>query len=208
MISQLKGKFIGKKDSRVLIEAGALTYEVFCPKTVWLRLDEHITEAGVELIIYHYFHSDQHKFYPVLIGFLSELEKEFFEKIIKVAGIGPKAALRALDRPISEIAEAIDRADVPYLKNLPGIGLQRAKNIVALLQGKMGKFTLIKDKFEDKADDAESAHKQLFEEAQKVLLQLQYKKKEAKDMIDRAFKANPDIANLEDLLNQIYKQQA
>ena len=163
MISQLKGRLAGKKDSLVLIEAGNLTYEVFCPKTVRLRLEENAPDSNVELIIYHYFHNDQSKLYPVLIGFLSELEKEFFERIIKVAGIGPKAALKALDRPISEIAEAIDRSDVPYLKNLPGIGMQRAKNIVALLQGKMGRFTLIKDKFEEKAKGVKSIHNELFD---------------------------------------------
>ena len=207
MISQLKGRFVGKKDSTVLIEAGPLTYEVFCPKTVRLRLDDSLDQAEIELVIYHYFQNDQSKLYPVLIGFLSELEKEFFEKIIGVAGIGPKAALKALERPISEIAEAIDRADVVYLKNLPGIGLQRAKNIVALLQGKMGKFSLIKDRVEEKDQDVKSVHKELFEEAEKVLLQLQYKKKEAKGMIDKALKVNPGVADLEDLLNQIYKQK-
>ncbi|MBN2119426.1 MAG: Holliday junction DNA helicase RuvA [Candidatus Omnitrophica bacterium] len=207
MISQLKGRLISKGDSKVLIEVGDFTYEVFTPKTVWLRLEEYIADDKLNLVIYHYLHSDQNKLYPVLIGFLSDLEKEFFERITKVVGIGPKAALKALDRPICEIAEAIDRGDVNYLKNLPGIGLQRAKNIVALLGGKMGKFTLIKDKIERKEPDSKDIHKEILEEAEKVLLQLQYKKREARDMVEKAFKANPQIENLEDLLNQIYKQK-
>ncbi|MFC1514859.1 Holliday junction branch migration protein RuvA [Candidatus Omnitrophota bacterium] len=207
MITQMKGRLAGTKDSSVLVEAGPFTYEVFCPKTVRLRLEEQSVEGEASLVIYHYFQNDQNKLHPVLIGFLSELEKEFFERIISVAGIGPKAALKALDRPISEIAEAIDRGDVPYLKNLPGIGLQRAKNIIAFLQGKMGKFTLIRDKFEEKESSPEAAHKELFEEAQKVLLQLQYKKREANDMIGKALEVNPEVETLEDLLNQIYKQK-
>lgn len=208
MISRIKGKVVRKDESRIFIEAGEFTYEVFVPKTVCLRLDQYIQDDQLQLTIYHYLHSDQHKFCPVLIGFLSELEKEFFERIIKVAGIGPKAALRALNRPISEIAEAIDRADVNYLKNLPTIGLQRAKNIIALLQGKMGKFSLIQDRFEDKKEDLAEAHKEIFDEAEKVLLQLQYKKREAKDMIEKALKTGPEIKTLEELLNQIYKQKS
>ena len=208
MISRIKGKVVEKSNLKIFIESGDFTYEVYTPRTVNLRLDEYIKEEQVQLVIYHYLHTDQNKSLPILIGFLSELEKEFFEKIITVAGIGPKAALNALDRSISEIAEAIEDGDVNYLKNLPGIGLQRAKNIVAFLQGKMGKFTLIKDKIEEKKQDLKDASRALLEEAEKVLLQLQYRKREAQEMIEKAFKSNPQIHGLEELLNQIYKQKS
>ncbi|MCD6583380.1 MAG: hypothetical protein J7K71_01700 [Candidatus Omnitrophica bacterium] len=208
MISKIKGKLAGRTDSEVLIETGGFTYQILVPKTVSLRLDDYIKNGEVEFIIYHFFQNEEHKFYPILVGFLTELEREFFEKIIKVAGIGPRAALKALNRPISEIAQAIEGADINYLKNLPGIGLQRAKNIIAFLQGKVGRFILIKDKVEEASPSREKIQKELFEEAEKILLQLQYKKKEAKEMITRAFKANPDIQNLEELLNQIYRQRS
>jgi len=208
MISKIKGKLVSKTDSKVLVETGGFTYQILVPKTVSLRLDDYIKNGEIEFIIYHFFQNEEHKFYPILVGFLTELEREFFEKIIKVAGIGPRAALKALNRPISEIARAIEEADINYLKNLPGIGLQRAKNIIAFLQGKVGRFILIKDKVEEASPSREKIQKELFEEAEKILLQLQYKKKEAKEMITRAFKANPDIQNLEELLNQIYRQRS
>ncbi len=207
MISKIKGKLVDRTDSKVLVETGGLTYQILIPKTVSLRLDDYIKNGEAEFIIYHFFQTEEHKFYPILVGFLTELEREFFEKIIKVAGIGPRAALNALNRPISEIAQAIEEADIQYLKNLPGIGLQRAKNIIAFLQGKVGRFILIKDKVEESPPSKDKIQKELFEEAEKVLLQLQYKKKEAKEMITKAFKANPDIQNLEELLNQIYRQR-
>ncbi|HEC69494.1 MAG TPA: hypothetical protein ENI31_04355 [Candidatus Omnitrophica bacterium] len=207
MISKIKGKLVDRTDSKVLVETGGLTYQILIPKTVSLRLDDYIKNGEAEFIIYHFFQTEEHKFYPILVGFLTELEREFFEKIIKVAGIGPRAALKALNRPISEIAQAIEEADIQYLKNLPGIGLQRAKNIIAFLQGKVGRFILIKDKVEESPPSKDKIQKELFEEAEKVLLQLQYKKKEAKEMITKAFKANPDIQNLEELLNQIYRQR-
>ena len=208
MISKIKGRLVQKDSLKILLESGDLTYEIYTPKTVNLRLDEYIKDGQVQLVIYHYFQADQHKFHPILIGFLSELEKEFFEKIITVSGIGPKAALNALDRSISQIAEAIENGDINYLKNLPSVGLQRAKNIVAFLQGKMGKFTLIKDKIEEKKRDLHDIAQVLSEEAQKVLLQLQYKKKEAQEMIEKALRVNPQIQSLEELLNQIYKQRS
>ena len=83
---------------------------------------------------------------PVLVGFLNEVERDFFLEFIKVSGIGPRAAVKALNKAIGEIAQAIDRGDTKYLKTLPGIGEQKAKEIVAKLQGKMGKFTLMRDR--------------------------------------------------------------
>jgi Holliday junction DNA helicase RuvA len=145
---------------------------------------------------------DQSKGIPVLVGFLSEIEKDFFEQFITVSGVGPKAACRALTLAISEIAVAIDRGDTAVLKSLPGIGEQRAREIVAKLQGKVGKFALMQDRFDG---DVSSGKENIKEEALSVLLQLQYKKHEAQDMIDKAFKRNSGIASCEEILNEVYR---
>src|SRR5206468_12981141 len=72
----------------------------------------------------------------------SDLDKEFFEKLITVKYIGPMVAARALALPVAELAGAIARQDEKFLRGLPGIGPQKAKNIVAQLQGKVAKFAL------------------------------------------------------------------
>ena len=204
MISKIQGKVKSKKPSKVLVEvAGGLSYEVLVPDYVMRTIERENTEGDdITLITYHYFQSDPSKSIPVLIGFLNEIEKEFFEKFITVSGVGPKAACRALALPISEIADAIDRADLGFLKTLPGIGEQRAKEIIAKLQGKVGKFGLIQDRVKGEAKETAQDIK---EEALSVLLQLQYKKKEAMDMIDKALKRNPRLNSSEELLNEVYK---
>ena len=204
MISKIQGKVKSKKPSKVLVEvAGGLSYEVLVPDYVMRTIERENTEGDdITLITYHYFQSDPSKSIPVLIGFLNEIEKEFFEKFITVSGVGPKAACRALALPISEIADAIDRADLEFLKTLPGIGEQRAKEIIAKLQGKVGKFGLIQDRVKGEAKETAQDIK---EEALSVLLQLQYKKKEAMDMIDKALKRNPRLNSSEELLNEVYK---
>ena len=204
MISKIQGKVKSKKPSKVLVEvAGGLSYEVLVPDYVMRTIERENTEGDdITLITYHYFQSDPSKSIPVLIGFLNEIEKEFFEKFITVSGVGPKAACRALALPISEIADAIDRADLEFLKTLPGIGEQRAKEIIAKLQGKVGKFGLIQDSVKGEAKETTQDIK---EEALSVLLQLQYKKKEAMDMIDKALKRNPRLNSSEELLNEVYK---
>ena len=141
----------------------------------------------------------------MLIGFLNEVERDFFLDFISVSGIGPRAAVKALNKPISEIAQAIHAADAAYLKTLPGIGLQRAKEIVAKLQNKVGRFVLIQDK--GAAVKERTLSRNFEQEALTVLLQLQYKKQEAEAMIQKALERAGGIQTTEELLNEIYKQK-
>jgi Holliday junction DNA helicase RuvA len=131
------------------------------------------------------------------------VEKDFFEIFITVSGIGPRAALKALDKPISLIAQAIDQGDLVFLKSLPGIGAQRAKEIVAKLQNKVGKFGLI----QDRSQKTVLIGKDIADEAMDVLLQLEYKRGEALGMIKKVLEANPEIKSTEELLNYVYKQK-
>ncbi len=204
MISKIQGKIKSKKSGKVLVEVnGSISYEVLVPEAIMRNIEKENTEGSdIALITYHYYQTDPSKSIPVLIGFLNEIEKEFFEKFITVSGVGPKAACRALALPISEIADAIDRADLALLKTLPGIGEQRAKEIIAKLQNKVGKFGLIQDRF---TRDAALAGQDIKEEALSVLLQLQYKKNEARDMISKALQGNPGVNSSEELLNEVYK---
>jgi len=204
MISKIQGKVKSKKQCKVLLEvAGGISYEVLVPDSVMRNIEKDIPEGSdLTLTTYHYFQTDPSKSIPVLIGFLNEIEKEFFEKFITVSGVGPKAACRALSLPISEIADAIDRSDLVVLKTLPGIGEQRAKEIIAKLQGKIGKFGLIRDR---SAGSPSKVAEDIREEALSVLLQLQYRKKEAMEMMEKALKRNPAAKTSEELLNEIYK---
>ena len=206
MISHISGKMVKKNDTCILIELNGLCYEVLVPPAVMNALDGNIKPDGnLRLITYHYHQMDQSKSIPVLIGFLNEIEKEFFEQFITVSGIGPKAACRAMSMPFSVIADAIDRGDMALLKTLPGIGEQRAREIIAKLQGKVARFGLIQDK--DTAP-LPRGKENVREEAIAVLLQLQYKKKEAEEMIDRAITRNPKVETCEDILNAVYRQKS
>jgi len=204
MISTIKGRLAGKRASSLLIEIEGLGYEVMVPLTVLNELKDVAEGDEISLVTYHYCATDPSKSIPVLIGFINEVEREFFEKFITVSGVGPKAAIKAINKPISEIAKAIDSADVAFLRSLPGIGEQRAKEIIAKLQNKVGKFGLIQDKFES----PEAVSKQDIEkDALQVLLQLQYKRQEAQDMIKKAIERNLSISTSEELLNEVYRQK-
>ncbi|MBI1976367.1 MAG: hypothetical protein HYS56_02530 [Candidatus Omnitrophica bacterium] len=209
MISRLSGILREKKEHILLIEVGGITYEVTVPKAI----QEHLVSQGklavdqaIQLVIYHYYQNEPSRSYPVMIGFSNEVEREFFEQFITVSGVGPKAAVKALAVPISTIAKAIDRGDVVVLKSLPGIGIQRARDIIAKLQGKIGKFALIQD--EPMISRPAGVQSNFEAEAVEVLLQLQYSRQEAKQMVEKALERNREIKTVEDLLNEVYKQRA
>jgi Holliday junction DNA helicase RuvA len=204
MITRISGKVIERGTNFLVIDVNGLSYEVFVPAAVMQRLDENIAADGrISLITYHYFQLEPSRGTPVLIGFMNEVEKEFFEIFITVSGIGPRAALKALNKPISLIARAIDEADTNFLKSLPGIGQQRAREIVAKLQNKVGKFGLIRD---SRIKEAPLKSGDIEDEAVAVLVQLEYKKSEACTMIKKALERSPDIRTTEELLNEVYKQ--
>ncbi|OQX87904.1 MAG: hypothetical protein B6D55_01995 [Candidatus Omnitrophica bacterium 4484_70.2] len=204
MIKKIRGRLTSKKENGVCIEVGGIDYEINIPKAVYTKLDKRLGEE-VELVIFQYFHMEGNRIVPVLVGFTEELEREFFEKFISVAGVGPQTALKALEKPVSLIAQAIEEGDIDFLKNLEGIGRQKAKHIVASLQGKVGRFALIREK-EEKVKIL-SQVKEINEEVRRILKRLGYTSKEADLMIEEAWQSNPQITSSEELLNQIYYQR-
>lgn len=206
MITHISGKIKQRAEDYLIIDVGGFSYEVLIPRAIMSNLPESQSAGSdIELVTYHYLHVEPSRSKPILIGFLNEVERDFFEQFITVSGVGPKAAVRALSLPISVIAEAIDESNLGLLKTLPGIGQQRAREIVAKLQGKVGKFCLI----QDRAGSGTTAKVKddIQEEAMSVLLQLQYKRAEAREMIRKAIEANRQVNSAEEILNQVYRQK-
>jgi Holliday junction DNA helicase RuvA len=209
MICRLRGIVRERTDTSVVMDVHGVCYHVLVPPSIMAQLSERMSEAGeLELVTFHYQQMDVGRAYSILIGFLNEVEREFFERFISVSGVGPKAALKAFTRPVPAIAKAIDEGNLVALKSLPGIGEQRAKEIIAKLQGKVGKFALIQGRAEAPvARGANGASTSLEDEAVAVLLQLEYNKHEAKDMVKAALARNSSLKTAEDVLNEVYRQR-
>ena len=211
MICRLRGVIREQTDTFVVMDVNGVSYQVFIPPSIMQRLGERAAEQGeVELVTFHYQQLEVGKGFPMLIGFSNEIEREFFERFISVSGVGPKAALRAMAQPIPAIARAIDEGNVSLLKSLPGIGEQRAKEIIAKLQGKVGKFALIQGKPDVEPAEGSAAGgtaDTLEDEAVSILLQLEYNKQEARQMVRAALGRNPKVKTAEELLNEVYRQR-
>lgn len=200
MIGYLEGKLLGKEDERILLLVNHVGYEILLPAIVMETLQSKKKGDPLSLYIYHQQTERQPK--PVLIGFNSEVEKEFFQYFLSVEAIGPLKAAKALNIPIHEIADAIESKDVGKLKRLKGIGGRTAQKIIATLGGKMAKFALIQDADPQK----ETPVKENFtEQVIDVLVsQLGHKMAEAKQMVADAMKRNRRISTPEELFDEIY----
>jgi len=212
MIATLAGRLRRKLEDRVILECGGLGYEVFLPPIAFRQI-EHVTagpgEKGSELELVVYYHATRDQPRPVLIGFTSDLDKEFFEKLITVKDIGPMVAARALALPVAELAQAIARQDEKFLRGLPGIGPQKAKNIVAQLQSKVAKFALVRAgataepiDVAPAAVDADGLRELVWEI---MVKQLGHRPSEASQLITDALRRQPSIMSPEELFDEIYR---
>jgi holliday junction DNA helicase RuvA len=203
MFSRISGALVERNAERITLEAGGLGYEIFLPACVAEKVTA-VPGETVSLEIYSVLAIDGNSARATYYGFTNAIERAFFEALLSVASIGPRTAARAFSEPMSAIASAIDRGDHAYLKRLPGIGQQKARDIVAKLQGKVARFLLI----QDAAPTPAAAMPDFASEALAVLLQLQYKRAEAETMIRETLEAAPDVADAETLLAQMYRRKA
>ncbi len=203
MFSRITGTLVDRSEGNVVLDVGGLSYDVILPPCVEEKVA--IENGGqLSLEIYSVMNMEGNTGHFTFYGFSNAIEREFFEKLLSVASIGPRSAARAFSQPMSRIAGAIDRGDHAFLKTLPGIGQQKARDIVAKLQGKVTKFLLIRE-----AEPVPPPRIPDFaEEALAVLLQLEYRRAEAEEMIRSTLEAAPGINDSEALLAEIYRQRA
>jgi holliday junction DNA helicase RuvA len=204
VFSRLTGTVLERAADAVRVEAGGLAYDVVLPPSIATKVPD--AGASVALEIYHHFSLDGNAGRFTFFGFTNAIEREFFEALLSVASIGPKSAARAFSAPMGRIARAIDEGDHAFLKTLPGIGQQKARDIVAKLQGKVARFLLIQDA-PARAAAEPPAMPEFASEALAVLLQLAYRRAEAEAMIAETLQREPRIDDAETLLAEIYRHR-
>jgi Holliday junction DNA helicase RuvA len=200
MIRYLEGRLLKKEDDRILLLANQVGYEVLLPAMVMKALQAK--KPGDDLSLYIYYQQTERQPKPVLIGFNLEAEREFFQHFISVEDIGPLKAVKALTLPVRDIARAIESRNADVLKGLKGVGQRTAQKIIASLEGKMGKFALIRQADEPESEAAEDFQSHVLEV---LVSQLGHKPAEARRMIGDAMKRRPDIAAFEALIEEVYR---
>lgn len=206
MITQLTGKLVLLYDDWAGIEIGALVYEVFIPEFARRQLQGKIgTEFKFYTIEYIEGNAAQGgRLTPRIVGFLSPAEREFFELFCSVDGVGVKKALRAMVRPVREVATAIEEQNAKSLSALPGIGPSTAERIIAKLRRKVPKFALMIARDSDSGVEIAS---DVVGEAFEALLSLGHSESDARHLIDKALEGKKSFKDVQSLLLEIYQQQ-
>jgi len=165
MISYLSGKIILKRDKFIIVEVNNIGYKVFLSRHNLLKLPE--ISSDIKVFTYHNVKEDASDLY----GFLTYDEMDFFDTLMDIRGVGPKAALEiSAVGPLEKIKDKILRQDENVFAGIPGIGSKKAMAIILELTGKIRMLGQKKSS----ADEAENA-----------LVQLGFSKQQAKDALGR-----------------------
>jgi Holliday junction DNA helicase RuvA len=209
MITKITGMLNRVLDEEVRLQVGALEYQVLVPEFVRRQLQ---VRTGQEITLYTSEYLDgnpmQGRMVPRMIGFLSEAELAFFELVCTVDKVGTRKAIKALVRPIREIADAIQRQDAKWLTTLPGVGAATAEQMVATLRRKVTRFALMTAPAEGGADPGPAAavDGNVLEDAYQALLSVGHNPLEARNRLDKVLTGGRSFKTVEDVLLEIYKQ--
>lgn len=199
LIGYMEGSLLRNGEDRILLLANQVGYEVLLPSFVHNQLENKA--VGDPIRFYIFYHQTERQPRPVLIGFNTEEEKEFFQLFISVEDIGPLKAVKALDLPMQEIAAAIEAKNVAGLRRMKGIGQRTAQKIIATLSGKMERFLA-----GDESARGLPPNEEFVEAVLEVLVsQLGHKATDAKRMVAEALARNPGLATPEELFDEVYR---
>jgi len=205
LITKISGKLVAVNEAIATLAVEAFEYEVMIPETARRRLQTMLGET-VSLYTLHYLEGNpaQGRVVPRLVGFLNEVEREFFELFCSVDGVGVRKALRSMVRPVKDIAVLIEEQDAKGLSALPGVGPAIAERIIAKLRRKMPKFALLVGREESGATEVERS---VVDETFQILCSLGHSESDARRLLDAALASKQKFKDVESLLQAVYQHR-
>jgi holliday junction DNA helicase RuvA len=206
MITKITGTPVAVAADTLTLAVGAFEYEVLIPEFARRNLQDKLGhEVSLHTVEYMEGNPMQGRLIPRLVGFLNPIEREFFDMFCEVDGVGVKKALRAMVRPVQEVATMIEEQDAKGLATLPGIGPATADRIIAKLRRRVPKFALLV------AGEAASAagtdvERDLLSEAYDVLRVLGHSEIDARRLLDGALDKKTKYKDVDSLLHAVYEK--
>jgi Holliday junction DNA helicase RuvA len=204
MITRVSGTLERVEPTAVEVALGPMVHEVLVTELVRRSLQGKIGQPVVlHTLEYLEGNPTRGNLVPRLVGFLSEVEREFFELICEVDGVGVRKALRAIVRPVGEIAAAIEEQDAKSLAGLPGIGAATAERMIAKLRRRMPKFALLVAR---EAPGEAGGVADVLTETFEVLRSLGHSDTEARRLVDTLRNEKKKPKDVQEALEAIYRQ--
>ena len=230
MITKMTGLLTRVLDDEARLTVGPIEYQLLVSESVRRQIQMRIgQEVTFHVTEYLEGNSGGNRFIPRKIGFNSEAELEFFDLFCTVEKIGVKKALKAMARPVKEIADAISRQDTRWLSTLPGIGATTAEQIVTTLKRKVTKYAMMTAAAELPAPAGEPANGkasrerssasrpeealvtaadgQLIEDVYQALMSLGHNPLEARNRLDSLLTSGKAFRNVQDAITLIYSHK-
>ena len=203
MISKITGKLIDVQGETATLEIDAFEYTVYIADFTRRQI-QGLSGKVVSLHTIQYLDGNpaQGRLTPRLVGFFNIAERQFFELFCSVDGVGMKKALRAIVRPVQEVARLIEEQDVKGLSALPGIGPATAERVIAKLRRKVPKFALLVSA----PAGEETAPLDVFEEGFEILRALGHSESESRKMLEPLMHSKKKIKDADELIRQVYAQ--
>ena len=217
MITHIRGILKSVGDEELTLSVDPMELAVLIPEHTRRALQSKLGEP-VALYTIFYIEGGQmgSRMSPRLAGFLSPIDREFFEIFCSVDGVGVRKALRAMARPVRELARMIQDQDLTSLATFPGIGEATAERIVAKLRRKVGKFALIVGSTSDGPPDArlaagangetENAEPDVIRDTFAALMSVGHTESQARQAIDRVLSGKKKYKSVADMIDAIYQQ--
>lgn len=215
MINQVRGVVRAVGDEAMTLGIEPFDVEVLIPEQARRVLQ---TKVGEMVTVHTVFDIEGNqmsgRMRPRLIGFLTPIDREFFEVFCSVDGVGVRKALRAMVRPVREIARTIQDQDTKTLSTFPGIGEATAERIVAKLRRKVGKYALIVDGRSGSAEasagsNGEPSHAEpdVIRDTFEALLSVGHSESQARQLIDQVLAGSKKkkFRSVSDMIEAIYE---
>lgn len=207
MISKIIGKLIKLETEAAYIESSPFEYEVLIPEFTRRQIQADVGRE-TELHTIHYVEGNPAqggRMMPRLVGFKTEIEREFFDFFCSVDGVGVKKALRAMIKPVQEVATLIERQDAKGLSVLPGIGPATAERIIAKLRRKMPKFALLVKSY-PVSEPMADVELDIVDEVLQLLCSLGHSELDAQRLVDAAVQTKKKFKDVESLMQAVYEK--
>ena len=197
MIAYLEGKLIEKNPTLLILEVNGVGYAVNIPVSTYGSLVE--TGQMVKILTYDLVREDELKLY----GFSTKPEKELFELLIAVNGVGPRMALSILSCiSVQEFQRSVLQEDLDVLTAISGVGKKKAQRLIVELKEKLGKVDLgeRKDMREEEAILTPAV-----DEAALALISLGYTKVDARRALEKVTNQANEALPVEELIKRVLK---
>jgi Holliday junction DNA helicase RuvA len=207
VITKITGQLLSLANETATLNIPPFEYEVSIPEYTRRHLQADLGKT-ISLHTLHYIDGNSaqgSRLTPKLVGFLTTIERDFFELFCSVDGVGAKKALRAMVRPVQDTAIMIEQQDAKGLSTLPGIGAATAEKIIATLRRKMPRFALLVRR---EMPNAEVQKPGVVDETFAALLVLGHVEAEARRLIEQALATGQKFKDTETMIQAIYQRQA